>query len=144
MLTNIHTFLRSYGKKGIYVWLSHIPGKAQVLMVACVMDDWCNKKSLLFTYNFQVLAALGQDYFDHILPDIIRNCSHQKASVRDGHLTLFRVISPKLSSVNMTIYMPATQYVIDGWYINFIVFAKVFGRCFPELLAGCSSCYIRW
>jgi hypothetical protein len=47
--------------------------------------------------NFQVLAALGKDYFDQILPDIIRNCSHQKASVRDGHLTLFRVNLPHSS-----------------------------------------------
>jgi hypothetical protein len=53
----------------------------------------------LIIFNFQVLAALGQDYFDHILPDIIRNCSHQKASVRDGHLTLFRVIALKFSYV---------------------------------------------
>jgi hypothetical protein len=44
----------------------------------------------------EVLAALGKDYFDQILPDIIRNCSHQKASVRDGHLTLFRVNLPPL------------------------------------------------
>lgn len=40
---------------------------------------------------FQVLAALGKDYFERLLPDIIRNCSHQKASVRDGYLTLFKV-----------------------------------------------------
>lgn len=40
---------------------------------------------------FQVLAALGREYFEHLLPDIIRNCSHQKASVRDGYLTLFKV-----------------------------------------------------
>lgn len=40
---------------------------------------------------FQVLAALGTEYFEHLLPDIIRNCSHQRASVRDGYLTLFKV-----------------------------------------------------
>ncbi|GJN23498.1 hypothetical protein PR202_gb11149 [Eleusine coracana subsp. coracana] len=40
----------------------------------------------------EVLAALDQDYFNNLLPEIIRNCSHQKASVRDGHLTLFRVM----------------------------------------------------
>ncbi|RWW32078.1 hypothetical protein GW17_00003264 [Ensete ventricosum] len=39
----------------------------------------------------EVLAALGNDYFERILPDIIRNCSHIRASVRDGHLTLFKV-----------------------------------------------------
>lgn len=58
----------------------------------------------LIIFNFQVLAALGEDYFDSILPDIIRNCSHQKASVRDGHLTLFRVISPKFFCVIMSIW----------------------------------------
>jgi len=53
---------------------------------------------LVFTFNLQVffplsqvLAALGMEYFENILPDIVRNCSHQKASVRDGHLALFRV-----------------------------------------------------
>lgn len=53
---------------------------------------------LVFTFNLkvffplsQVLAALGIEYFENILPEIIRNCSHQKASVRDGHLALFRV-----------------------------------------------------
>lgn len=40
---------------------------------------------------FQVLAALGTKYFENLLPDIIRNCSHQRASVRDGYLTLFKV-----------------------------------------------------
>ncbi|KAJ6865007.1 translational activator GCN1 [Populus alba x Populus x berolinensis] len=40
----------------------------------------------------QVLSALGTGYFEHVLPDIIRNCSHQKASVRDGYLTLFKVL----------------------------------------------------
>jgi hypothetical protein len=53
--------------------------------------------------NLQVLAALDQDYFDHLLPDIIRNCSHQKASIRDGHLTLFRVICPSFLYSHMTI-----------------------------------------
>jgi hypothetical protein len=41
---------------------------------------------------YQVLAALGREHFELILPDILKNCSHQKASVRDGHLTLFKVI----------------------------------------------------
>jgi hypothetical protein len=44
----------------------------------------------MFIYP-QVLAALGTVYFEHVLPDIIRNCSHQRASVRDGYLTLFKV-----------------------------------------------------
>ncbi|KAL4557543.1 hypothetical protein LXL04_035724 [Taraxacum kok-saghyz] len=39
----------------------------------------------------EVVAALGTEYFEHLLPDIIRNCSHQRAPVRDGYLTLFKV-----------------------------------------------------
>ncbi|KAH9784179.1 protein ILITYHIA [Citrus sinensis] len=47
----------------------------------------------------EVLAALGTVYFEHILPDIIRNCSHQRASVRDGYLTLFKVIRRSISEL---------------------------------------------
>lgn len=52
-----------------------------------------NFKSLLrgSCVYLQVLAALGTEYFENILPDIIRNCSHQRASVRDGYLTVFKV-----------------------------------------------------
>lgn len=50
--------------------------------------------SILSPYVFlQVLAALGTEYFENVLPDLIRHCSHQKASVRDGYLTLFKVNS---------------------------------------------------
>ncbi|KAJ6865023.1 hypothetical protein NC651_035552 [Populus alba x Populus x berolinensis] len=38
----------------------------------------------------EVLSALGTGYFEHVLPDIIRNYSHQKASMHDGYLTLFK------------------------------------------------------
>ncbi|KAK6156422.1 hypothetical protein DH2020_010670 [Rehmannia glutinosa] len=44
----------------------------------------------------EVLAALGTQYFEDILPDIIRNCSHPKASVRDGHLALFKYLPRSL------------------------------------------------
>lgn len=46
---------------------------------------------LFWLVHLQVLAALGIEYFEHVLPDIIRNCSHPKAPVRDGYLTLFKV-----------------------------------------------------
>lgn len=52
---------------------------------------WHCYTALLCILYHQVLAALGKEYFEFILPDIIRNCSHQKASVRDGYLTLFKV-----------------------------------------------------
>ncbi|XP_054802732.1 protein ILITYHIA isoform X2 [Prosopis cineraria] len=44
----------------------------------------------------EVLAALGIEYFEHALPDVIRNCSHQRASVRDGYLTLFKYLPRSL------------------------------------------------
>ncbi|CAE5962833.1 unnamed protein product [Arabidopsis arenosa] len=45
-----------------------------------------------------VIAALGTDYFENILPDLIRHCSHQKASVRDGYLTLFKFLPRSLGA----------------------------------------------
>ncbi|KAG6736308.1 hypothetical protein POTOM_060946 [Populus tomentosa] len=44
----------------------------------------------------EVLSALGTGYFEHVLLDIIRNCSHQKASMRDGYLTLFKYLPRSL------------------------------------------------
>ncbi|KAG7585713.1 PapD-like superfamily [Arabidopsis thaliana x Arabidopsis arenosa] len=46
----------------------------------------------------EVIAALGTDYFENILPDLIRHCSHQKASVRDGYLTLFKFLPRSLGA----------------------------------------------
>lgn len=99
----------------------------------------------MFIYP-QVLAALGTVYFEHVLPDIIRNCSHQRASVRDGYLTLFKV--------NTSFFMALhhCQKCLHLWLfiivallpIFFAVFAKVIRRPIPELLATGSACYIRW
>ncbi|KAG7585744.1 Armadillo-type fold [Arabidopsis thaliana x Arabidopsis arenosa] len=44
----------------------------------------------------EVIAALGTDYFENILTDLIRHCSHQKASVRDGYLPLFKLVVPAI------------------------------------------------
>uniref|UniRef100_A0A0D9YYV8 TOG domain-containing protein n=1 Tax=Oryza glumipatula TaxID=40148 RepID=A0A0D9YYV8_9ORYZ len=62
----------------------------------------------------EVLAALGKDYFDQILPDIIRNCSHQKASVRDGHLTLFRYLPRSLGGVFQNYLQIVLPAILDG------------------------------
>ncbi|XP_062212235.1 protein ILITYHIA-like [Phragmites australis] len=62
----------------------------------------------------EVLAALGQDYFNHVLPDIIRNCSHQKASVRDGHLTLFRYLPRSLGGVFQNYLQAVLPAILDG------------------------------
>ncbi|XAR48876.1 hypothetical protein NMG60_11031843 [Bertholletia excelsa] len=62
----------------------------------------------------EVLAALGKEYFEHILPDIIRNCSHQKASVRDGYLTLFKYL-PRSLGVQFQNYLPQVlPAILDG------------------------------
>ncbi|MED6131161.1 eIF-2-alpha kinase activator GCN1 [Stylosanthes scabra] len=62
----------------------------------------------------EVLAALGIQYFEHVLPDIIRNCSHQKASVRDGYLTLFKYL-PRSLGVQFQNYLPQVlPAILDG------------------------------
>ncbi|XP_026438507.1 uncharacterized protein LOC113337027 [Papaver somniferum] len=49
----------------------------------------CASHANMSTY-LVVLDALGKEYLEHLLSSIIRNCSHQRASVRDGYLTLFK------------------------------------------------------
>ncbi|KAJ1413832.1 TOG domain [Sesbania bispinosa] len=62
----------------------------------------------------EVLAALGIAFFEHVLPDIIRNCSHQKASVRDGYLTLFKYL-PRSLGVQFQNYLPQVlPAILDG------------------------------
>ncbi|KAG0496604.1 hypothetical protein HPP92_001295 [Vanilla planifolia] len=62
----------------------------------------------------EVLAALGKDYFEHILPDIIRNCSHQRASVRDGHLTLFKYLPRSLGVMFQNYLQTVLPAILDG------------------------------
>ncbi|KAI0489335.1 hypothetical protein KFK09_029177 [Dendrobium nobile] len=62
----------------------------------------------------EVLAALGKDYFEHILPDIIRNCSHQRASVRDGHLTLFKYLPRSLGVIFQNYLHTVLPAILDG------------------------------
>lgn len=62
----------------------------------------------------EVLAALGKDYFERILPDIIRNCSHQRASVRDGHLTLFKFLPRSLGVMFQNYLQLVLPAILDG------------------------------
>ncbi|XP_074569489.1 LOW QUALITY PROTEIN: protein ILITYHIA-like [Curcuma longa] len=62
----------------------------------------------------EVLAALGKDYFERILPDIIRNCSHQKSSVRDGHLTLFKYLPRSLGVIFQNYLQVVLPAILDG------------------------------
>ncbi|XP_052734790.1 protein ILITYHIA [Vigna angularis] len=62
----------------------------------------------------EVLAALGIEYFELVLPDIIRNCSHPKAPVRDGYLTLFKYM-PRSLGVQFQNYLPQVlPAILDG------------------------------
>ncbi|OVA02254.1 HEAT [Macleaya cordata] len=62
----------------------------------------------------EVLAALGKDYFEHLLPDIIRNCSHQRASVRDGYLTLFKYFPRSLGVSFQNYLQQVLPAILDG------------------------------
>ncbi|XP_057471002.1 protein ILITYHIA [Actinidia eriantha] len=62
----------------------------------------------------EVLAALGKYYFEHILPDIIRNCSHQKAPVRDGYLTLFKYLPRSLGTQFQNYLQQVLPAILDG------------------------------
>ncbi|KAF3642464.1 putative translational activator GCN1 isoform 2 [Capsicum annuum] len=79
------------------------------------------RRVLVFNFNLQVyfppsqvLAALGVEYFENILPDIIRNCSHQKASVRDGHLALFRYLPRSLGVQFQNYLQQVLPAILDG------------------------------
>ncbi|XWS58445.1 hypothetical protein CRYUN_Cryun08bG0034400 [Craigia yunnanensis] len=62
----------------------------------------------------EVLAALGTEYFEDVLPDIIRNCSHQKASVRDGYLTLFKYFPRSLGVQFQNYLQRVLPAILDG------------------------------
>ncbi|RXH82519.1 hypothetical protein DVH24_036860 [Malus domestica] len=62
----------------------------------------------------EVLAALGTEYFELALPDIIRNCSHQKASVRDGYLTLFKYLPRSLGVQFQNYLQQVLPAILDG------------------------------
>ncbi|CAI9767444.1 unnamed protein product [Fraxinus pennsylvanica] len=62
----------------------------------------------------EVLAALGTEYFEGILPDIIRNCSHPKASVRDGYLTLFKYLPRSLGVQFQNYLQQVLPAILDG------------------------------
>ncbi|KAI9078431.1 hypothetical protein K1719_039650 [Acacia pycnantha] len=62
----------------------------------------------------EVLAALGIEYFEHALPDVIRNCSHQRASVRDGYLTLFKYLPRSLGVQFQNYLQQVLPAILDG------------------------------
>ena len=45
----------------------------------------------------EVLAVLGREYLDALLPDILESCSAKNPFVREGHLTLFKFLPSALT-----------------------------------------------
>ncbi|KAK9292309.1 hypothetical protein L1049_020274 [Liquidambar formosana] len=62
----------------------------------------------------EVLAALGTEYFERVLPDIIKNCSSQRASVRDGYLTLFKYLPRSLGVQFQNYLQQVLPSILDG------------------------------
>lgn len=93
------------------------------------------------------MAALGTEYFENLLPDIIRNCSHSKAPVRDGYLTLFKVSSffklfngYHLFSILYKLYVCLMSYKV----VFRVVSAKITRCAVPKLLAASATIHLRW
>ncbi len=40
----------------------------------------------------EVLAVLGEEYLEGLLPDILAGCASRSAEAREGHLTLFKFL----------------------------------------------------
>lgn len=105
--------------------------------------EWLTKWISVTTYC-QVLAALGTGYFERILPDIIRNCSHQKASVRDGYLTLFKVKTGHYFFKYVFWCLGELNIIIPFMCFCFVVSTKVFGCSVSELFAAGAASNLRW
>lgn len=44
----------------------------------------------------EVLAVLGHEYIEGLLPDILISCKSKNSNVREGHLTLFKFLPAAL------------------------------------------------
>ncbi|XP_073291108.1 protein ILITYHIA [Primulina huaijiensis] len=106
------------------IWKVPVPNKIQLFSWTAALETQdhmlihCPFSTSLWARALQemrlVLAALGTNYFENILPDIIRNCSHSKASVRDGYLTLFKYL-PRSLNVQFQKYLQLVlPAILDG------------------------------
>eukprot|EP00850_Spirogloea_muscicola_P013326 SM000090S24288 [mRNA] locus=s90:11304:31514:- [translate_table: standard] len=62
----------------------------------------------------EVMAALGISYFESLLPDVIANCSHPRASVRDGYLTLCKYLPGALGELFQPYLSRVLPMILDG------------------------------
>ncbi|KAJ6926887.1 hypothetical protein NC651_011092 [Populus alba x Populus x berolinensis] len=66
-------------------------------------------------YDYEViLPEENTRYFEHVLPDIIRNCSHQKAFVRDGYVKLFKYLPRSLGVQFQNYLQHVLPAILDG------------------------------
>ncbi|GJP65751.1 hypothetical protein CLOP_g22614, partial [Closterium sp. NIES-67] len=62
----------------------------------------------------EVLGSLGRHRFELLLPDLLAGCSHKVATVRDGHLTLFKYL-PLSFGAPFQNYLPQVlPAILDG------------------------------
>ncbi|CAI5465590.1 unnamed protein product [Closterium sp. Yama58-4] len=62
----------------------------------------------------EVLGAQGRHRFEVLLPDLLAGCSHKVATVRDGHLTLFKYL-PLAFGAPFQNYLPQVlPAILDG------------------------------
>ncbi|CAI5476129.1 unnamed protein product [Closterium sp. Yama58-4] len=62
----------------------------------------------------EVLGAQGRHRFELLLPDLLAGCSHKVATVRDGHLTLFKYL-PLAFGAPFQNYLPQVlPAILDG------------------------------
>eukprot|EP00252_Welwitschia_mirabilis_P007794 TRINITY_DN19495_c0_g1_i1.p1 TRINITY_DN19495_c0_g1~~TRINITY_DN19495_c0_g1_i1.p1 ORF type:complete len:999 (+),score=244.81 TRINITY_DN19495_c0_g1_i1:58-2997(+) len=92
----------------------HFPDLVPWLLETLKLDTSNVERSGAAQGLSEVLAALGRDYFEKLLPEIIRNCSHQKASIRDGHLTLFKYLPRSLGPVFQNYLPRVLPAILDG------------------------------
>ncbi|KAH7283513.1 hypothetical protein KP509_34G010800 [Ceratopteris richardii] len=62
----------------------------------------------------EVIAALGDAKFESLLPEIIQGCSHQRAAVRDGYLTLFKYLPTALGPMFQNYLPRVLPAILDG------------------------------
>ncbi|VVB11288.1 unnamed protein product [Arabis nemorensis] len=74
----------------------------------------CARKTVVnIARRKRVLAALGTEYFEDVLPNIIRHCSHKKALVRNGYLTPLMFL-PRSLGAQFQYLQLALPVILDG------------------------------
>lgn len=60
----------------------------------------------------EVLAVLGSEYINGLLPDILASCTSKNPFVREGHLTLFKFLPAALSDTFQVCILQAKHMLV--------------------------------